>query len=554
MESGGENWTHGGTYDSWQISGENWYSSANAWSDSPDRYYSSTDSYLSINHDIDLSAVFPRFPMDDVWIGFWAKVDLEYGYDYLYVQASKDGGNTWQSIGGLTGEELGWLSYRYMVPEDYLTSQFRFQFNLYTDESVNYDGVYIDDVGIGTDATLHVIDSENITSWTDNSIALSLDNDYGKNVSIKTWEGINSNTKTISAWQQKQHSNVVRDNAGVAVYNNKIYLFGGYEGDSTTSSAEVYDVVHDKWSNIAPMPTEKPNFACELNGKIYCVGGGSVEMYDPISDTYETKKPFPDAMSSSRMANLNNTLYLSYCTTLHKYETVSDTWTSLAPMHTERSRHGMVAARGKIYVFGGYDGSSFLKTGEAYNPATNTWSNISDMPIALCGMGTTTDGDYIYAIGGSSTDIWSGTRSVFLKYDPDIDTWSYIPESLYEILTPKMYSSAVLVPNYGIFSVNGYDGDYSLDELEFLKINWTLIANSQSVNTYCSRPIKITLTGSSSVNNPNPSLPGNIDVISPGAAPQDPNWNLVCDLNNDSAVDGGDLVILAANFGKRNVH
>lgn len=621
MESGVENWIHGGTYDSWQISGETWYSSANAWSDSPDGYYTTnTDSYLSINHDIDLS------DERDVWIGFWSKVDLEDGYDYLYVQISKDGGDRWQSIGGLTGEDSGWSSHRYMIPEDYLTSQFRFRFNLDTDKSLNCDGVYIDDVGIGIDITRHVIDSENITGWTDNNIALSLDDDYGKNVFIKTFDGKSSNARTISAWQQKQHSNVWRDNAGTAVYDNKIYLFGGYvDGDSATSNAEVYDVVHDKWSNIASMPTKRASVACELNGKIYCVGGGSVEVYDPGNNTYETKNPFSYAISTGRIANLNNTLYFSYCTTLCRYETVSDTWTSLPPMNTARSKHGMVASRGKVYVFGGYDGSSFLRTGEVYNPATNKWSNIADMPIALYGMGAATDGDYIYAIGGSSTGLWSETRSVFLKYDPDIDTWSYVPESLYEILTPKMHSSAALVPNYGIFSVNGYDGDNSLNELEFLKINWTLIANSRNVTTRWNTPIKITLTGSSSVNNPitwtilsdpshgsltgttpnltytpngcyagldsfdfeargeyggvdtatvniaviDPSLPGNVDITSPGSADrvdgydlyvlskafgatsQDPDWNLVCDLNDDLTVDGDDLVLLAANFGKK---
>ena len=40
-------------------------------------------------------------------------------------------------------------------------------------------------------------------------------------------------------------------------------------------------------------------------------------------------------------------------------------------MLTKRCRLGAAALNGKLYVCGGYDGSVFLRTVEAYDPVTN---------------------------------------------------------------------------------------------------------------------------------------------------------------------------------------
>lgn len=143
MESGGGNWTTGGTNSAWAITNEQSSSPGNAWSDSPYAYYQNyTDSYFMLAGDLNLSGV-----ADQVAISFNAKYDLETGYDYLYVEVSGNGGVTWQVIGTLNGSS-GWKPFSFVVPSNVKTSQFRCRFRLITDYSVVRDGVYIDDVSI----------------------------------------------------------------------------------------------------------------------------------------------------------------------------------------------------------------------------------------------------------------------------------------------------------------------------------------------------------------------------------------------------------------------
>jgi len=166
MESGGGNWTTGGiSNNSWAITAEKSYSPDYAWSDSPGpppnkNYLDDTNSYLEVKNNIDLSETAGQ----DIRLGFRAFVALEDGYDLLFVELSKDGGATWGAISSLTGQNPVWHVYAYYIPSAYRTAQFRFRFHLSTDDTNRYDGVYIDDVGVGVSVGSDNYDYDNGTS------------------------------------------------------------------------------------------------------------------------------------------------------------------------------------------------------------------------------------------------------------------------------------------------------------------------------------------------------------------------------------------------------
>jgi len=325
-----------------------------------------------------------------------------------------------------------------------------------------------------------------IVSWTDTSITASVPQGAGKFVSVKRPDGKESVKKfPVSAWAQKTSAHEARFDAAAARYLNKIYVFGGYRYDTnpaltTLSSAEFYDVTTNTWTTVAAMPEPKEwSAAATLSGKIYLAGGfdvntvngyfDTVEVYDPLTNTYAVRNPLPEARSEAGMVNLNGVLYLSggdtialnATTSLYRYNSVADSWSALAPMATARRSHGMVALNNKIYVFGGYDNSGLdkiLKSGEVYDVAGGTWSNIADMPVPLVGMGAVTDGRYIYAVGGKS-DAFSAAApptKVFMRYDPTANTWSYQAADINELIMSKSFAPAVYMPSYGIFSAPGY--------------------------------------------------------------------------------------------------
>lgn len=144
MESGSGNWITGGTNNTWSISTEEYVSPTHAWSDSPGSYYSNnTNSRLELNHDIDLSSY-----SGTVTFYFYGAFFLEENYDYLFVDISADSGATWVPYGYLTGLIGGWYYIPSDMPNEFKTPHFRLRFWLSTDFILNYDGVYLDDVGL----------------------------------------------------------------------------------------------------------------------------------------------------------------------------------------------------------------------------------------------------------------------------------------------------------------------------------------------------------------------------------------------------------------------
>ena len=111
-------------------------------------------------------------------------------------------------------------------------------------------------------------------------------------------------------------------------------------------------------------------------------------------------------------------------------------WQQVANSPVPRLEASAVTVGSKLYVFGGYNESSpnWLATKEtdAYDPATNTWTRLADMPEGLTHIGTATDGRYIYAAGGYVSNYTTGwqtfaTRDVW-RYDTWTNQWTpFVP-------------------------------------------------------------------------------------------------------------------------------
>jgi len=83
-------------------------------------------------------------------LSFWAIYDLENGFDYMYVDISADGGNNWINIAALNGQGnlTPWIEYTYSLGGFVGNSDVRVRFRFVSDQGLNFDGMYIDDVTI----------------------------------------------------------------------------------------------------------------------------------------------------------------------------------------------------------------------------------------------------------------------------------------------------------------------------------------------------------------------------------------------------------------------
>ncbi|HET9316146.1 MAG TPA: kelch repeat-containing protein, partial [Vicinamibacteria bacterium] len=79
-----------------------------------------------------------------------------------------------------------------------------------------------------------------------------------------------------------------RQEVGVAVIGNRIFVAGGFRGNGTTADTlEIYDVQQNAWSLGAPLPVavNHPG-AAAVGGRLYVVGGalGSGASTDAVQE------------------------------------------------------------------------------------------------------------------------------------------------------------------------------------------------------------------------------------------------------------------------------
>ncbi len=159
MEAGSAAWT---AQSPWAITTERSQSPTHSWSDSPGGDYVDNQDTAIVTRSIDLSAL----PGPDAF-GFSVNGAAEYGYDYLDVDFSNDGGSTWTNVGSLTGDSGGdWYQFHWDIPASMRVANFKARLRLVTDFMITDDGYYIDDVGFGD-----LVAGDSYESWPGTSMA-----------------------------------------------------------------------------------------------------------------------------------------------------------------------------------------------------------------------------------------------------------------------------------------------------------------------------------------------------------------------------------------------
>jgi hypothetical protein len=82
---------------------------------------------------------------------------------------------------------------------------------------------------------------------------------------------------------------------------------------------------------------------------------------------------------------------------------------------------GGAVLRRRLYVIGGEDARSPLRTVQRYDPHTNRWGRRARLPARRSHVGAVAADGFVFAIGGTAPDR-SPSRSLF-RYDPSADRW-----------------------------------------------------------------------------------------------------------------------------------
>ena len=262
---------------------------------------------------------------------------------------------------------------------------------------------------------------------------------------------IQSAQASEDSWTTKAPMPTARTLLGAAVVNDKIYAIGGYP--NRLNVTEEYNPTTNTWTTKTAMPTPRFSFAIAVyHNKIYCIGGliansnpmlsssvtGAIDVYDPVTDKWEVKKPMPTSRALLEANVVNDRIYLiggrsggpnSTVASNEVYDPISESWTTKTDMLYPVTEYASAVIGSKIYVMGGQDEFNEpknLDVNQIYDTKTDSWSFGTSIPTAVksaaC-ISSVTFPSKIFLIGGELATGGNSTNIVQI-YNAEKDNWS----------------------------------------------------------------------------------------------------------------------------------
>ena len=238
------------------------------------------------------------------------------------------------------------------------------------------------------------------------------------------------------------------DHDAVRLLDGRVLVLAGSGGEFDPSTAELYDPVSGTWSATGSMLKPRAGFApvVLLDGRVLVgdVLDGSngepdvygSELYDPATGTWsatgdqfgyggESAVLLPDGKVFATVTAPSRPLAGGAV-----YDPATGTWTATAERNNKDKGFGgsaILLSDGKVLVAGGYDATlagdpsfAFTDVAEVYDPATGSWTEISNMQSP--------------AVGSMATLLPDGRALVVTRYgaweiyDPAAETWIAVPQ------------------------------------------------------------------------------------------------------------------------------
>jgi LPXTG-motif cell wall-anchored protein len=203
-----------------------------------------------------------------------------------------------------------------------------------------------------------------------------------------------------NTWGNKTPMPTPRNYLQANVVDGKIYLIGGLSQQKleyppsphSSNLTEVYDILTDSWTTMSPIPTPVWGYASTVvNDKIYIFSGwcgnsssssrqsaslsNQVQIFDPKTNTLSQGKPIPTPVVLAAAG----------------------------------ATEGIMAPKRIYVIGGCPIANTQLQGGinatQVYNPQTDTWSSGAEMPTKRRGLAVAVVNDVLYALGGSDLSL-----------------------------------------------------------------------------------------------------------------------------------------------------
>ena len=233
----------------------------------------------------------------------------------------------------------------------------------------------------------------------------------------------------------------------------ELYSIGGFiaaNGGQWSASTDILrlDETTGSWDKVADLLIpQSETVAAYIEGKVYIATGrtpngtlnanwnhqgdiDSLQVFDPATLDVSFGRAASIQRNSGAGAVIDGKLYVvggrtvtgGNVTANEVFDPETSQWKTLAPMPNAQGGIAAAALEGRLYVFGGEffnnSGGGVYPESWEYNPATDTWSAIADMPVPRHGLGAVTVGNEVFVIAGATQAGGSGTSNRLSAYTP----------------------------------------------------------------------------------------------------------------------------------------
>jgi N-acetylneuraminic acid mutarotase len=220
-----------------------------------------------------------------------------------------------------------------------------------------------------------------------------------------------------------------RHHYAVAAAAGKLFVIGGCTGDDEGAPHEAVAKVHafdlgtGVWRESAPMPMPRRNAAAVILGDdVYVLGGNDgsgsahpILMFDPVNEKWTAKSSTSRTRSCLGAGIAHGKIYMLGLATgdprgtsdhrLEEYDPEADTLVARAPLTPSRGGYAVAALDDLIYVLAGRDEQGHRADLDRYDPLTDSWEKLPDLPVARSWPGAVAFDGGLWILGGVSR-VW----------------------------------------------------------------------------------------------------------------------------------------------------
>ena len=223
---------------------------------------------------------------------------------------------------------------------------------------------------------------------------------------------------SLDRWESGPVLPEIRASGGLASLDGRLHYFGGLDADRHTNHPDhwVLDPTTSIWETASPMPMARTHAATAVHdGVIFAIGGhyghdvpgrpgiidpqadlDVVHRYDPISDSWEERRPLPQRRSHCEPGTFVHEGRI-YCAGGRSIGSFKEIFSEDRPLSTRLHRIAVKALRRLRHGKGNAGVDDLLR----YDPATDRWSTVMNLgrglyaPAAVC-----IEGEMILTNGG----------------------------------------------------------------------------------------------------------------------------------------------------------